>query len=322
LNGDAKSLVKRESDIVPTLEGLMHAGVHLGHHSSQLDQRATPFIFGKRFDSHIIDLEKTLVCLKRAMNVAQEISRMGGTILFVGTRDFLARPVYEAAKSTKQFFIQRDQPWKQGILTNRDEVLRNSIATDGSVYHYPANSTWGNGFQPPIGVLELHRRENECRQSQTNSDSFATNTLFGGSQPQTTGHSQVLLPDLVIILDGPFGEVAMKEAISMQVPTIGIVDTNMDPNLMTYPIPGNDDALSSVQYILNCLVASILNGQTNRGNHTMSSAESSVPSKYRYDTLLDAPFPSSSSTSKYAKAHLFSSNPALERKKNTDKQSN
>lgn len=263
---NAQQLPDDSEYLQPTLEKLMEAGVHLGHHSSQFEQRANPFIFGKRFDAHIIDLEKTLVCLKRAMMVAQEISSMGGIILFIGTREFISRQIYEAAKSTKQFFIQHDQPWSIGTLTNSMEVLRKSIATDGSIFRYPSNQTWGRGSTGPIGPLEAFNRKSQ-----------ETETL----QSSDTAPPQVLLPDLIIILDGCTNEMALREAQKMNVPTISIVDTNMNPDLVTYPIPGNDDSLQSVGYILNCLVASIKHGKARLDNiHSPIVSSATKFSKY------------------------------------------
>jgi small subunit ribosomal protein S2 len=217
------------------------------------------------------------------MMVAQEISAMGGTILFVGTKDWIADSVYQAAKVTRQFFVQRDQPWKRGTLTNREEVLRKSAATDGTIFHYGAYQSWGRKTHPPIGVMELYRREKSGKLS-TLPPSQGTNAL--PSQPQ------ILLPDLLIVLDGPQGETPLREAMHALVPTIAIIDTNMDPNLATYPIPGNDDALSSVSYILDSLVSAIL-----RGQERIAQSQPAMPVDHDKDLSLDL----SPKVSKYAK---------------------
>ena len=288
---EQKTRKSYESYMLPTLEGLLEAGVHMGHSYTQGNQKAKPFIFGKRYDSHIIDLEKTLACLKRAMMVAMEISSLGGVILFLGSKEFLSRAVCKAAQVTGQFYMQQDHPWKLGTLTNREEVLRKSVSVDGTVFNFPASQTWGKGHEAPLGPLELYRQRGKFQAENPLMDRSQQTSADGQKQPQ------VLLPDLVVILDGASGEVAMRESLRALVPTIGIIDTNMDPNLVTYPIPGNDDALSSIEYILNCIVAAILRGK----DKLLMSGQSGVERSHRTASRSESKFEFRpiSQTSKY-----------------------
>jgi small subunit ribosomal protein S2 len=186
-----------------TVRQLMDAGVHYGHTTQIWHRQMLPFIYGRRGGIHIINLEHTLVYLRRAMNVTREIALRGGTILFVGNRPFLSDILTQAARLCNQFYVNR--PWLEGCLSNHQQTLR-SASADGTL----------------------------------------------------------IQPDLIVVLDMLSSDACLKEANSLSVPTIGLVDTDCNPDLVTYPIPGNDDSTASVQLIAAMLANAAREGTLQR----------------------------------------------------------
>lgn len=185
-----------------SVQQLMSVGAHLGHAARKWNPRMAPFLHGERAGIHIIDLDKTVVCLRVASRAIREIVACGGKVLWVGTRQPLRRLTYECAQASKQPYI--NERWLGGTITNRQFVLR---------------------------------------------------------QPD-------LLPDLVVVLDYPNNQVALRECIKEGIPTMAIVDSDCDPSLVTYPIPANDDAIASVELIARALCTAAQQGIQKRANPT------------------------------------------------------
>lgn len=181
-----------------TIRQMMACSMHLGHAAWRWNPKMAPFIYGERAGIHIINLERTLVCLRQASNVVKDIASRGGKIVFVGTSVPIQRLTYEVAQDCGQFYV--NTRWIGGTVTNRRQVLRNDQ----------------------------------------------------------------LMPDLLIILDPVANEKAVFEARTANIPVIAICDTNSDPTRVTYPIPANDDAFSSVELVARTLSLAAEEGRQTR----------------------------------------------------------
>ena len=169
------------------LRQMLAAGMHMGHAPRKWHPKMRPFLFGERVGIHIMDLSKSLACLRVASSAVTDIASKGGLICFVGTREPIQRLVYETATDAGQYYVNRR--WIGGTLTNRRQVLRNAH----------------------------------------------------------------LLPDMVVVLDYPNNLHALVEAEKVGIPSVAICDSDCDPTKVTYPIPANDDALSSVELVARTL---------------------------------------------------------------------
>lgn len=180
-----------------TIKTMLGCGMHLGHATSRWCPRMAPFIYGIRSGIHIVDLEKSLACLRQACQVVKHLaSKPEAVIVFVGCRDEkVKRLCYEVAMSSHQYYI--NTRWTAGTLTNASTVLGHQMALHHAI----------------------------------------------GADPS----SACPRPSLLVLLE--WSEVAVREAERSHCPTIALCDTNNDPTLITYPIPGNDDAFATVELV-------------------------------------------------------------------------
>ncbi|CAI4063805.1 hypothetical protein N7582_002506 [Saccharomyces uvarum] len=204
-----------------TVENLLSAGVHLGQSTSLWRSSTQSYVYGEYKGVHIIDLNQTLSCLKRAAKVVEGVSESGGIILFLGTRKGQKRGLEEAAKKTHGYYVSTR--WIPGTLTNSTEIS---------------------------GIWEKQEI-----------DSHDTPTQRALSPNET---SKQVKPDLLVVLNPTENRNALLEAIKSRVPTIAIIDTDSEPSLVTYPIPGNDDSLRSVNLLLGVLARAGQRGLQNR----------------------------------------------------------
>lgn len=184
---------------------MLACGMHLGHAPRKWHPKMRPYLWGERGGIHIMDLAKTLACLRVAASVTADIAGRGGVVVFVGTRDPIQRLVYQVATDAGQYYVNRR--WIGGTLTNRRQVLR---APD-------------------------------------------------------------LLPDLLVVLDYPNNLHALVEAERAAIPTVAICDSDCDPTRVTYPIPANDDALSSVELVARTLGLAARRGRESSHHGNASS---------------------------------------------------
>ena len=192
-----------------TVQKMMAASMHLGHDTSRWNPKMKPFILGSRGGIHILNLDKTIVSLRIAAAVTEEISRRRGVIVMLGTREPLRRLVYECAVQGEAFYV--NQRWIPGTLSNAEQVLGKGLA-------------YGGGL---------------------------TSAYTGGT----------IKPDLLIVLDYANSKNAVEEAERVAVPTIAICDTDCDPERVTYPVPANDNAYASVEFVARTLARSAQEGR-------------------------------------------------------------
>jgi small subunit ribosomal protein S2 len=206
---------------------LLDAGVHFGHQTKRWNPKMKPFIFDARNGIHIIDLSKTLTQLEAACNFLSATVSKGGKVLFVGTKKQAQLAVKETAKESGQFFVT--ERWLGGTLTNFATIKR-SIARLKEIQKMEADGSINNYVKQEQSVI---RRE-----------AARLMKFFEGI------HSMEKLPGAMFVVDIKREHNAIAEARRLKIPVIAIVDTNCDPDLVEYPIAGNDDAIRSVRMIL------------------------------------------------------------------------
>jgi small subunit ribosomal protein S2 len=209
------------------LKELLEAGVHFGHQTKRWNPKMKPFIFDARNGIHIIDLSKSVAQLNQACNFLTTLARKGGNLLFVGTKKQAQEAVREAAKLCGQFYVT--ERWLGGTLTNFSTIKR-SIArlkkiekmdTDGSM------------------ALLVKQEQSALRREAARLVKY-----FEGIRAMEK------YPGAMFVVDIKREHNAVAEARRLKIPLIALVDTNCDPDLVDYPIPGNDDAIRSVRVVL------------------------------------------------------------------------
>jgi len=206
---------------------LLDAGVHFGHQTKRWNPKMKPFIFDARNGIHIIDLSKTLNQLEAACNFLGDTVRKGGKVLFVGTKKQAQQAVKETAKECGQFFVT--ERWLGGTMTNFATIKR-SIARLKQIEKMETDGTINNYVKQEQSVI---RRE-----------AARLVKFFDGIRTMDK------LPGAMFVVDIKREHNAVAEARRLKIPVVAIVDTNCDPDLVDYPVAGNDDAIRSVRMIL------------------------------------------------------------------------
>ncbi len=221
-----------------TMKELLEAGVHFGHQTKRWNPKMKQYIFGERNGIYIIDLQKTLRLFKEATQFVSDLASQGKIILFVGTKRQAQDAIAEEATRCGMFFV--NQRWLGGLLTNFSTIQKSikrlreldTMATDGRYELLPKK--------------EVTRLERERKALEKN--------LAGiKNMPR--------LPDAIFVIDSKNEEIAVAEARRLGVPVIAIVDTNCDPDVVDYVIPGNDDALRAIRLFTSKVAESIAEGQ-------------------------------------------------------------
>jgi small subunit ribosomal protein S2 len=233
-----------------TVKDLLDAGVHFGHQTKRWNPRSKPFVFDHRQGITIIDLTKTHTALEKGCAVLEEIVANGGNVLFVGTKRQAQDIVREAATSLNMpFCVDR---WLGGTLTNYETVKR-SIA---KYKKYQQMETSGE-------LGKLHSKE----ASAIKREMVRMHKNFSGIVDMGD------LPSAMFVIDVNHEEIAIAEGARCGIPTVALVDTNSDPTLVTYPIPGNDDAVKSIRIIVDTVVGAIQSGLTQRDSRRAARAQ-------------------------------------------------
>jgi len=207
-----------------TMRDLLEAGVHFGHQTRRWNPQMKKFIFMERNGIYIIDLQKTLKCIQDARAAIHKVVRSGGHVLFVGTKKQAKGIVAEDATRSGQFFVT--ERWLGGMLTNF-KTIRSSIKRLKELDGMAADGTFEKLAKKEVSRLT---RERERLQ-------FG----FAGIKEMPG------LPSVVFIVDTKKEKIAVAEANRLGIPIVGIVDTNCDPSVIDFPIPGNDDALRAIR---------------------------------------------------------------------------
>ena len=220
-----------------TMRQLLEAGVHFGHHTRRWNPKMAPYIFGKRNNIHIINLEKTVPMLYEALDAIQSIAKNGGKFLFVGTKRAASDLIAQAATNCGQYYV--NHRWLGGMLTNW-ETVSNSIKKLKSL-------------EERIETGEINSlTKKERLQIERQKEKLDLN--LGGIKNMNG------IPDAMFIVDTNKESIAILEANNLNIPVIAICDTNSNPSGVDYPIPGNDDALRAISLYCDLVAASILKG--------------------------------------------------------------
>jgi small subunit ribosomal protein S2 len=213
------------------------ASVHYGHSPKEWNPKMAPYILYTKYGYHIIDLVKTSKLLRLAGNILEKKAKKGGKFLFVGTSRLAASIVSKQAKRCDNYYI--NYRWLGGMLTNWSTIQgRIQRLKDLEIQE-------SEGYFENLSKKEYSKQRKEMDK---------LSRLFNGIKNMSD------LPDVIIFTNQLKDSLAIQECLKLGIPTISIVDTNCNPDLVPYPIPANDDSSSSINFILNYLVNRILTG--------------------------------------------------------------
>ncbi|MBZ5702541.1 MAG: 30S ribosomal protein S2 [Acidobacteriia bacterium] len=219
------------------MKELLEAGVHFGHQTRRWNPKMKEFIFGERNGIHIIDLQKTLKMFREASRFVSEMTGQGRTILFVGTKRQAQEAVAEEAKRCGAFFV--NHRWLGGTLTNW-ATLQKSIKRLKLL-----KAMIEDGRMDQLSKKERARLEREMKSLFQNLEGI---------------ENMMQIPDAMFVIDSNAEEIAVKEARRMGVAVVSVVDTNCDPDLVDWIIPGNDDALRAIRLFTSKISESVIEG--------------------------------------------------------------
>ena len=222
-----------------TMRQMIEAGVHFGHHARRWNPKMAPYIYGKKDNVHIIDLQKTYPMLYTALATTREIAANGGKVLFVATKRQAQDIVKENAERCGQYYV--NQRWLGGMLTNWKTVYK-SINRLVKLNEMSEKNEY-TGYTKKE-MLNLKKEQEKL------------NKELGGIM--NMGGQ----PDLVFVIDTCKESLAIKEAKKLGIPVIGICDTNSDPEVVDLPVPGNDDAIRAIQFYSELISAAVLDGMS------------------------------------------------------------
>ena len=220
-----------------TLRQLVEAGAHFGHNTRRWNPKMSPFLYGIRNGIHIIDLQQTVPMLHRSMQEVRNIVSGGGRVLFVGTKRQAADIVAESAKRCGQYYV--NHRWLGGMLTNW-KTISQSIRRLRELDEQQASGS----------VAGLTKKE----QLNLSRDREKLDRALGGIKDMGG------LPDILFIIDTNKESLAVQEANKLGIPVVAVLDSNSDPNGITFPIPGNDDAIRAIQTYCDLISGAVLDG--------------------------------------------------------------
>lgn len=220
------------------IKQLLEAGVHYGHQTKRWNPKMERFIFGQKEGIYIIDLEKTQEAIKKAQEFLRELASQGELVLFVGTKKQAQETIQLEAARCGMFYINRR--WLGGLLTNFSTIQK-------SIKRYEDL----NKMQEDGTMAKLSKKE----AASLNKEKEKFHNLLAGIVKMKK------LPAALFVIDAKKEEIAVKEAIRLNIPVVAVIDTNSDPDIITYPIPANDDAIRSIRFLTSLITDSIIEGR-------------------------------------------------------------
>jgi small subunit ribosomal protein S2 len=233
------------------MKELLEAGVHFGHQTRRWNPKMKEYIFGERNGIHIIDLQKTLKMFRDASRFVSELTAQGRSILFVGTKRQAQEAVAEEANRCGMFYV--NHRWLGGTLTNW-ATLQKSIKRLKAL-----KAMVEDGRMDQLSKKEAARLKREMDHLYQN---------LGGMENMTT------LPDAMFVIDSNAEEIAVREARRMGVPVVSIVDTNCNPEVVDWIIPGNDDALRAIRLFTSKISDAVIEGKQSLEQSQLAEAKS------------------------------------------------
>ena len=221
-------------DVTP--RGLLEAGVHFGHHTRRWNPKMSPYIFGVRNKVHILDLQQTVPLMERALRAVRDTVASGGRVLFVGTKKAAAEYVAEAATRCGQYYV--NHRWLGGMLTNW-KTITGSIKRLKQMDEQLAGGVQGLTKKE---ILMLTREKEKLDRA------------LGGIKEMGG------LPDILFVIDTIKEKLAIEEANKLGIPVVAVLDSNSDPTGITFPIPGNDDAIRAINLYCDMVAGAVFDG--------------------------------------------------------------
>ena len=219
-----------------SMHQLLEAGAHFGHQTHRWNPKMKPYIFGDRNGVHIIDLSQTVPLMARALEFVASTVANGGKVLFVGTKRQAAEPIAEAAKRSGQHFV--NHRWLGGMLTNW-KTISGSIKRFKSLEEQLSGDTAGLTKKE---VLQLTRERDKFELS------------LGGIRDMGG------IPDVLFVIDANKEELAIKEANTLGIPVVAILDSNVSPDGIAFPVPANDDARRAIRLYCDAVAGAATRG--------------------------------------------------------------
>ncbi len=238
---------------VVAMKQLLEAGVHFGHQTRRWDPKMAEYIFQARNGIHIIDLQKTSKKLDEAYAFLKEQAEEGKTVLFVGTKKQAQECVKEAAEKCGMYYV--DQRWLGGMLTNFD-TIRARVQRLKDLEAMQEDGTFD--VLPKKEVILLKKEMEKLERN------------LGGIKEMDK------IPGVIFLVDPKKERIAVLEAKKLNIPVIGLVDTNCNPEEVDYPIPGNDDAIRAVKLIADVMANAVIEGRQGESFETTESQEQEV----------------------------------------------
>ena len=221
-----------------TIKQLLEAGVHFGHQTQRWNPKMKKYIFGERNGIYIINLEITLSCLEKALTFLRKTAAEGKEILLVGTKRQAQEPLRDAAERCGMPYVQ--QRWLGGMMTNFD-TLRRSVSRLDNIDSMEKDGSFSYISKKEVSMLNKEREK-------------LIKNLSGIRNMRR-------LPAAIFVIDSKKEEIAIKEAIKLGIPVVAVLDTNCDPDLVDYPLPGNDDAIRAIKLFVDSAAQAITEGR-------------------------------------------------------------
>ena len=236
---------------VISMKQLLEAGVHFGHQTRRWNPKMAPYIYTERNGIHIIDLQKSVGMVDTAYEAIKNIVANGGTILFVGTKKQAQEAVKDEAIRSGMYYV--NERWLGGMLTNF-KTIKSRIA---KLKEYEKMSEDGTfDVLPKKEVIQIKKAWEKLEKN------------LGGIKEMKK------LPDAIFVVDPKKERICIQEAHTLDIPVIGIADTNCDPDELTYVIPGNDDAIRAVRLIVAKMADAVI--EANQGEQFVETVEEAV----------------------------------------------
>ena len=236
---------------VVTMKNLLESGVHFGHQVKRWDPRMKKYIFAERNGIHIIDLQKTIAAIKDGYDEVRKVTAAGKSILFVGTKKQAQQAVQKEAERCGMFYV--NNRWLGGMLTNFS-TIKKSLQRLKKIEKMEVDGTFESLTKKEVSALQKEKSKLEKN--------------LGGIKEMKE------LPGIVFIIDTHKEQIAVAEARRMGIPIIAVVDTNCNPEGITYPIPGNDDAIRAISLFTSIIANAVLESGNEGGLKILENLDS------------------------------------------------
>jgi small subunit ribosomal protein S2 len=249
-----------------TMKDMLDAGVHFGHQTQRWNPKMKPYVYTNRGGIHIIDLQKSVVSAKNAAEFVQKIASEGGRMIFVGTKKQAVEPIREAAQKCGQYYVTKR--WLGGMLTNF-QTIKSSIDRLKKIDQMREK-----------GELDFFSKKERARMEK---EYLRLNDYLDGIREMKDA------PTCMFVVDLNKEHIAVAEATRMGIKVVGIADTNVDPETIDYPIPGNDDAIRSIKLFANLVADAYLEGAKMWQEQVRAMGNKAAPAEARTERFEERP---------------------------------